>query len=278
MLIHHHTHHHSYHHRHYYIKARENHPDRNPDDLQSKERFQKISQAYQVLGDDALRSTYDSKGQSAVENNIPMDAGMLYMMIFGNENFEPIIGELYFATQIKLMTETTKPVSDVLRFRQRVRELRCAVTLAHRIDGLVDGDEPILVEKLQSEVIDLSNTPLGAVLVIMIGTVYVDRARAHLSTLSSALSTTRDAFSSIYGSFAYLSNASSTVFSALEMKRIYEEAQKRQKEEDDRNAVSQEERDARSKNPSLSNLFGPNPTVEQKLTVQQKTKTFSVSL
>ena len=69
-----------------------------------------------------------------------MDAGMLYMMIFGNENFEPIIGELYFATQIKLMTETTKPVSDVLRFRQRVRELRCAVTLAHRIDGLVDGD------------------------------------------------------------------------------------------------------------------------------------------
>lgn len=231
-----------------------------------------------MLGDDALRSTYDSKGQSAVENNIPMDAGMLYMMIFGNENFEPIIGELYFATQIKLMTETTKPVSDVLRFRQRVRELRCAVTLAHRIDGLVDGDEPILVEKLQSEVIDLSNTPLGAVLVIMIGTVYVDRARAHLSTLSSTLSTTRDAFSSIYGSFAYLSNASSTVFSALEMKRIYEEAQKRQKEEDDRNEVSQEERDARSKNPSLSNLFGPNPTAEQKLTVQQKTKTFSVSL
>ena len=231
-----------------------------------------------MLGDDALRLTYDSKGQSAVENNIPMDAGMLYMLIFGSEDFEPIIGELYFATQIKLMTETTKPVSDVLRFRQRVRELRCAVTLAYRIDGLVDGDEPILVEKLQSEVADLSNTPLGAVLLIMIGAVYVDRARAHLSTLSSTLSITRSAFSSIYGSFAYLSNATSTVSNALQMKSIYDDAQKRQKEEDDRNGVSQEERDARSKNPSLSNLLGPNPTADQKLTVQRKTKTFSLSL
>jgi len=62
------------------------------------------------------------------------------------------------------------------------------------------------------------------------------------------------------------------------MKSIYDDAQKRQKEEDDRNGVSQEERDARNKNPSLSNLLGPNPTADQKLTVQRKTKTFSLSL
>jgi molecular chaperone DnaJ len=40
--------------------ARENHPDRNPDDAKAEARFKEISQAYDVLGDPDKRKQYDS--------------------------------------------------------------------------------------------------------------------------------------------------------------------------------------------------------------------------
>lgn len=127
----------------YYIMARKNHPDRNPDNAEAKANFQRISQAYEVLGDEARRLTYDSRGKAAVEGNGGgMEAATLFTMIFGSENFETIVGELQLATQIKLTMEPTKP-TEVLRFRQRVRELKCALVLAAKLDAFLEGDEQV---------------------------------------------------------------------------------------------------------------------------------------
>ena len=40
--------------------AKENHPDKNPDNPQSSEKFKQISEAYEQLGDDRKRAEYDS--------------------------------------------------------------------------------------------------------------------------------------------------------------------------------------------------------------------------
>ena len=50
----------------YYLKAKQNHPDRHPDDPDAHAKFQKIGEAYQVLSDEKLRANYDTGGKDGV--------------------------------------------------------------------------------------------------------------------------------------------------------------------------------------------------------------------
>jgi molecular chaperone DnaJ len=50
----------------YRQRAREFHPDANPDDAASVEQFKKIARAYQVLSDDQQRARYDRYGEAGV--------------------------------------------------------------------------------------------------------------------------------------------------------------------------------------------------------------------
>jgi molecular chaperone DnaJ len=50
----------------YRQRAREFHPDANPDDSAAAEQFKKIAQAYQVLADDQQRARYDRYGEAGV--------------------------------------------------------------------------------------------------------------------------------------------------------------------------------------------------------------------
>lgn len=264
----------------YYIEAKKNHPDRNPDNAEAKANFQKISQAYEVLGDEALRLTYDTRGKAAVEGNTGMEAGTMYTMIFGSENFETIIGELQIATQVKLVTEATKP-TEVLRFRQRLRELKLAIILAGKLDAFVDGDEQVFREKAQSEAQELSESALGGTLVGLIGTIYVERACAQLSTMSKYYMYAGKTLNGFSATMAYISWGFSTAWAGLELRSIQRDAKRRQEEEDRRNNVSDAEKAARKAAAGpvdMNNLYGPHPTPERKEKVQQKAKQFGNNL
>jgi len=51
--------------------ARDNHPDRNPDDAEAEARFKEASEAYAVLSDSEQRKRYDRHGHSAFESDGP---------------------------------------------------------------------------------------------------------------------------------------------------------------------------------------------------------------
>jgi hypothetical protein len=264
----------------YYVEARKNHPDRNPDNAEAKANFQKISQAYEVLGDENARYKYDTRGRAAVEGNTGLEPSMLYTLLFGSENFETIIGELYIVTQIKLMTEPTKPV-EILRLRQRTRELKLAVMLANKLDGLEEGNEQVFIEKAQAEAKELSESALGGTLLGLIGKIYVERASAQLHTLSAMQLYSKNALTGWLGTFSYISWGFSTMWSGLEMRSLQKDAEARQKVEDLRDGVTEEmrhQRAAKAGPVDLNQLYGPNPTPEQRAKVQNTTKKFSSNL
>lgn len=64
------------------------HPDKNPDDETAKERFQAVSEAYQVLSDEGLRKRYDQFGkEQAMPDSGFEDPAEFFAMIFGGEAF-----------------------------------------------------------------------------------------------------------------------------------------------------------------------------------------------
>ena len=79
----------------YYKRALKLHPDKNPNNKEASDKFQQISEAYQVLADDSLRAKYDSHGAAALDVNF-MDAGVFFTMLFGSERFEPYASRSQF--------------------------------------------------------------------------------------------------------------------------------------------------------------------------------------
>jgi DnaJ-domain-containing protein 1 len=132
----------------YYLRARQFHPDRHPDDPDAHSKFQKIGQAYQVLSDEAVRAKYDASGTDGVEDAPKMDSSTLFAMIFGSERFVPLVGELKLATQMQDQIakgdngheDPNDPyASKIEAFHQRKREIQVAKNLAQKLQPFVDN-------------------------------------------------------------------------------------------------------------------------------------------
>lgn len=90
----------------YRKKSIEEHPDKNPNDPGATERFQAISEAYQVLSDSELRANYDKYGkEKAIPKGGFEDAAEQFSVIFGGEAFEPYIGELTLLKNLQRQEE-----------------------------------------------------------------------------------------------------------------------------------------------------------------------------
>ena len=164
----------------YMKKARLMHPDKNPDDPEAKEKFQKLGEAYQVLSNADARAKYDARGKEGLDEMAFMDASQFYQMLFGSEEFDDFIGELQLA-QVISMAEGNEPSFKAMKHKQHKREVDCAVKLAELLAPCLDDafDEGAWEAKLQGQATELARTAFGEVLLHTIGKVYVAKAAVH---------------------------------------------------------------------------------------------------
>jgi len=82
------------------------HPDKNPDDPQAQQKFQAVSEAYQVLIDKQLRERYDKFGKEEAQPAEGFDDPVaLAASIFGGGAFESYIGEISIVKEMTQLSE-----------------------------------------------------------------------------------------------------------------------------------------------------------------------------
>lgn len=179
----------------YYKEARNCHPDKNPDDPEAAENFQKLGHAYQILSNEESRRNYDRNGKSensAEETQQQMDPLVFFAVMFGSHLVEPYIGELWIANTAdtlmkevidqsktdtvedeadELMGRKGKEASEEAEFRQRKREVKCAMNIVKRVADYSTGtvSEQEFTLSCQNEAENIVKGSFGDVLCATIG-------------------------------------------------------------------------------------------------------------
>lgn len=184
----------------YYRESKRCHPDKAGTDPEMVDRFQQLSQAYQVLRNSELRQAYDAGGQDAVSRlSATIDLGSLYSAVLSGQQWEPYIGRLALARILSSQEEQDAP--DILEFLTSViraptdspnawqaqREVRCAQTLAERLQLAIDGDDAAgedFAAALRLEADALAKAPFAPALMLAIADVYTSEAARFLGAFN----------------------------------------------------------------------------------------------
>ncbi|RCV06808.1 hypothetical protein SETIT_1G193400v2 [Setaria italica] len=168
----------------YYIKARQVHPDKNPNDPQAAEKFQALGEAYQVLSDPLQRKAYDGYGKNSISRDNILDGTVVFTLLFGSELFEDYVGHLAMATMAstEMTSDNDNPekLQDRLRNVQREREEKLARFLKEFLSQYVRGDKEGFANRAEAEAKRLSTTSSGLDILRTIGYVYSRQAAKEL--------------------------------------------------------------------------------------------------
>ena len=187
----------------YYRKAKDVHPDKNPDDVDAAEKFLMLHTAYQTLMDEQARAAYDLFGDKASTNGggQPLDPHVFCAVLWGSQLVEPFIGELAVASFMDVLIKLSMGESSSLdlddvktlwsesEFKSRKRQLEIAQNLITRIDDFVNGKLSVVEFKSRCflEAGEIGQTAFGTRFLMTIGTAFQLEAGQYLAYHGSFL-------------------------------------------------------------------------------------------
>ncbi|KAG1671690.1 hypothetical protein FOA52_007481 [Chlamydomonas sp. UWO 241] len=168
----------------YYFEAKKCHPDKNPDDEEAKRKFQVLGEAYQVLGDPVKRAKYDQHGKDGVDKGDMMDGGEFFGMLFGNDKFEELVGELIIAAATRLGKS-----AETVKGQQKARVSKLVESLRKRLDTYMPQAEGLFLQSVTSQAKLLVCQSFGQTMLNAIGDVYAQQARIALGGFFGSMGT-----------------------------------------------------------------------------------------
>jgi len=200
----------------YYKEARKCHPDKNPDDPEAAEKFQKLGQAYQVLSNESSRANYDKNGKpdsGSSEMAGEIDPLVFFNVMFGSHLVEPYVGELWIATTADTMMRDAmeqqaqmpdgmteeeaarvmagRATGEEMTLKQRRREVKIALFLRDRVGRYVsarlDGERDAFRSSIRQEAAKIADSSFGATFLVAIGFALEVEAEEFLGFQNTAL-------------------------------------------------------------------------------------------
>lgn len=171
--------------RQYYRMAKQYHPDKCTD-KEAKEAFQKIGEAYQVLGDVDRRKKYDKEGKDAINQMQFVDSTFFFSLLFGSEKLDPYIGKLRMVMYVEYeQMYKEEEVQKKIMKEQNKREVQLALSLRERINNYIFGNQEEYKTQFKKEINELCQTSFGHVILDNVAWTYENCANQYLGEKNS---------------------------------------------------------------------------------------------
>ena len=166
----------------YYQLAKTTHPDKNPS---NSETFKLINEAYQVLGNESLRTKYNQHGKEGIKDVALIDSETFYNLLFGGGELKFYIGEMIIYT-LMTVDQNNETFSELIILKQKKREIQIAkniLSLLNYYSKNTDGS----AEYYTTVKSNLNTNPFSNTLLNIIGILYIEIGKDYLSWSSSVI-------------------------------------------------------------------------------------------